>query len=269
MFYETEINGIRVGARFSDEDISGLFLPLLGQLARLRERKGRRVLIFLAAPPGAGKTTLADFLKSLSERGGDCQPVTVAGMDGFHRYQEYLLTHTVLRGGTEIPMVKVKGAPETFDLARLRERVARVAAGEVCGWPEYDRLAHNPREDAVEIDGDIVLLEGNYLLLNRPGWRELRDYADYTVRLDADEDFLRKRLIERRIKTGVSREEAVRFVDFSDMENVRTCLAESADADLTWRVDARGFSLAERGRSGEAKKNRVKRESKETKKEIE
>ncbi len=64
MFYETEINGIRVGARFSDEDISGLFLPLLGQLARLRERKGRRVLVFLAAPPGAGKTTLADFLKS-------------------------------------------------------------------------------------------------------------------------------------------------------------------------------------------------------------
>ncbi len=244
MIYETEINGINVSARFSEENISELFLPLLRRLTRLREQKGRRILAFLAAPPGAGKTTLANFLQFLSERNDGCEPVTAVGMDGFHRRQEYLLTHTTVRDGNEIPMVKVKGAPETFDLTRLRERIARAAAGERCGWPEYDRLAHDPREDAVEITGEIVLLEGNYLLLNRPGWRELRDLADHTIRLEADPEFLRERLIARRIKTGVERAEAERFVDFSDMANVRTCLAESAEADQMWRVGADGYSEA-------------------------
>ena len=242
MTYETEINGIKSRVRFSEENISGLFLPLLESLARLREQKGRRILAFLAAPPGAGKSTLLSFLQELSERTEGCAPLTAIGMDGFHRYQDYLLTHTTIRGGEEIPMVKVKGAPETFDLERLTERVRRAAAGEECGWPEYDRLLHNPREDAVRITGDLVLLEGNYLLLNRPGWKELRAYADYTIRLEADEAFLRQRLIARRIRTGVDAEEAARFVDYSDMANVRICLRESAAADRVWRVDADGFT---------------------------
>ncbi len=240
--YETEINGIKSRVWFSGENISELFLPLLRTLARLREQKGGRVLAFLAAPPGAGKSTLLNFLKELSEKTEGCAPVTAIGMDGFHRYQDYLLTHTTVRGGEEIPMVQVKGAPETFDLERLAERIRRVAAGEACGWPEYDRLLHNPREDAVRVEGDLVLLEGNYLLLDRPGWKDLKAYADYTVRLEADEDFLRQRLIGRRIQTGVDAEEAARFVDFSDMANVRTCLRESLDADQVWRVEEEGFS---------------------------
>ncbi len=239
--YEAEINGIRSRVYFSEENISGLFLPLLKTLARLREQKGRRVLAFLAAPPGAGKSTLLSFLKELSERTEGCAPVTAIGMDGFHRYQDYLLNHTTQRGGEEIPMVKVKGAPETFDLERLTERIRRVAEGEACGWPEYDRLLHNPQEDAVRIEGELVLLEGNYLLLDRPGWRELKAYADYTIRLEADEDFLRQRLIARRIRTGVDADEAARFVDYSDMENVRACLRESAEADRVWRVNADGL----------------------------
>ncbi len=247
MTYDTEINGIQSRVWFDEENISGLFLPLLRRLAQLREQKGGRVLAFLAAPPGAGKSTLLSFLKELSERTEGCEPVMAIGMDGFHRYQDYLLTHTTIRGGEEIPMVKVKGAPETFDLERLAERIRRVAAGEACGWPEYDRLLHNPREDAIRIDGDLVLLEGNYLLLDRPGWKELKAYADYTIRLEADEEFLRQRLIARRIRTGVDAEEAARFVDYSDMANVRLCLRESVKADQVWRVDENGFAALAEG----------------------
>jgi pantothenate kinase len=125
-------------------------------------------------------------------------------------------------------MVKIKGAPVTFDLERLTESIRRVAAGEVCGWPVYDRLLHNPTENALTVSGEIVILEGNYLLLNEAGWSELRNYADYTISVAAEEDFLRERLIDRRIKTGVSPEAAARFVDFSDMPNVRLCLRKTA-----------------------------------------
>jgi hypothetical protein len=161
-------------------------------------------------------------------------------MDGFHRYQDYLLTHTVVQGGKEVPMVKIKGAPITFDLELLASRIARVAAGEVCGWPTYDRMLHNPLEDAILVEGDIVLLEGNYLLLDEDGWRELKNYADYTIKIIAKEPQVRKRLIDRKHASGTPYEEAVRFVESSDLVNVRTCLEKSLPADLTLRLENDG-----------------------------
>lgn len=55
---------------------------------------------------------------------------------------------------------------------------------------------------------------------------------EHKVTIRADEELLRKRLIDRRIKTGVPEEAAVRFVDFSDMPNVRLCLEKTKPADL-------------------------------------
>ena len=234
------INGIEVAARYSDRAVNGIFVPLLEKLTAMQRAAGRRILVLLAAPPGAGKSTLASFLERLSrERAGLC-PVQAVGMDGFHRRQEYLLSHTTERDGQTIRMVEIKGAPVTFDLEKLLSAVRRVAAGEVCGWPVYDRLLHNPVEDALTVDGEIVLLEGNYLLLDEEGWRDLAVYADYTVSVSAGEELLRNRLIDRKIHTGVAEDAAVRFVDYSDMPNVRLCLAGSAPADLRLRLDDLG-----------------------------
>ena len=55
---------------------------------------------------------------------------------------------------------------------------------------------------------------------------------EHKVTIRADEELLRKRLIDRRIKTGVPEEAAVRFVDFSDMPNVRLCHKKTKPADL-------------------------------------
>ena len=135
-----------------------------------------------------------------------------------------------------IKMVEIKGAPVTFDLEKLTERVRRVASGENCGWPLYNRMLHNPVEDALRVEGGLVILEGNYLLLDEDGWRELSQYADYTISVRADEELLRARLIDRRIKTGVDAERATKFVDFSDMPNVRVCLEKTMTADLRLRI---------------------------------
>ena len=243
--FPVEINGLAVHARFSRENIDRIFLPLLRNWTAMQKEKRRRILVMLAAPPGTGKTTLALFLAHLSRETPGLCPVTAIGMDGFHRRQEYLLAHTTLRGGKAVPMVQVKGAPETFDLDALRERVALAASGADCPWPEYDRLLHNPVENVLRVQGDIVLLEGNYLLLDADGWRELRRYADSTVRIAADPALLRKRLIERKTASGTPRAEAERFVDFSDLPNAELCLGHSLDAALTLSLSADGSYLAE------------------------
>ena len=238
--YNVMINGLRVTARYSQRAIDSIFLPLLRHLTALERRKGRRILVLLAAPPGCGKTTLASFLEALSRERDGISPLQAIGMDGFHRRQEYLQSHFAKRDGRQVSMVDIKGAPVTFDLQRLTEGVKRLSAGEICGWPVYDRMLHNPVENALKADGNIILLEGNYLLLDEDGWRDLSAWADYTISIAADEALLRARLIDRRIKTGVEREAAVRFVDFSDMPNVRLCLEKTMKADLSLRIDAAG-----------------------------
>lgn len=240
MDYHVSVNGIDVHAQYTERAAQEIFLPLLQRLTALQKEKGKRLLVMLAAPPGAGKSTLVSFLEKLSQEDESLCDIQAIGMDGFHRRQEYLTSHFVQRDGKRLAMVEIKGAPITFDLERLTESVRQAASGAVCGWPVYDRLLHNPVENAVTIDSAIVLLEGNYLLLDADGWRDLSKYADYTVSVRAEEDMLRERLIDRRVKTGVSREAATRFVDFSDMPNVRLCLDKTMPADLRLSLDADG-----------------------------
>ena len=247
IMHDVTINGIDVAATYSEEAVSRIFFPLLKNLTEKQKSEGTRILVMLAAPPGAGKSTLLSFLDRFTREHTELSPIQTIGMDGFHRQQEYLLSHTVEQNGHEVRMVDIKGAPVTFDLKKLTERVKKVADGEKCGWPVYDRLLHNPVEDAVRIDSDIVLLEGNYLLLDEDGWRELSGYADYTISVSAEEAFLRARLIDRRIKTGVERDKAIRFVDFSDVPNVRTCLTKTKPANLELTVDNNGDYHIRRG----------------------
>lgn len=237
MNYSVEINGIQVDASYSESAVNGIFLPLLRKLTQIQEEKNKRILVLLAAPPGTGKSTLCSFLEKLSSEYDDITNVQAIGMDGFHRRHDYLKSHTTIRDGKEIKMVEIKGAPITFDLDKLTSAIEKVTSGADCYWPTYDRHLHNPIEDAIHITEPIVLLEGNYLLLEEEGWQNLRKYADYTVSLAADEPMLRDRLIDRKMKSGNDRETATSFVDYSDMANVRLCLEKTAQADLRLWVD--------------------------------
>lgn len=58
------VNDIEVHAHFSDESVKEVFLPLLKKLTKMQQILGRRVIVFLAAPPGCGKTTLAFFCRN-------------------------------------------------------------------------------------------------------------------------------------------------------------------------------------------------------------
>ena len=186
--YNVMINGLEVNAVYSRDSIEGIFLPLLRKLTKMQKEKGRRVLVLLAAPPGAGKSTLLSFMEKLASEDEQSGEIQIIGMDGFHRRQAYLVSHTVIRDGEEMPMSRIKG----------------------------------------------------YLLLDEPGWRELKDLADYTVLIRADEELLRTRLTDRKAMGMATREEAEKFVEFSDMRNVRTCLDHSGDADLMLEMTGDG-----------------------------
>ena len=90
--------------------------------------------------------------------------------------------------------------------------------------------------DYWSVEDDIILLEGNYLLLKEAGWTNVRVLADYSVFIEAEPSLLRERLINRHIEGGKSREAAEAFYTFSDARNIERVRNNSARADETWRL---------------------------------
>ncbi len=221
------VNGVPVEGFFPDETVENVLLPLVKSLEEMQKRKGGRLLVALAAPPGAGKSTLALFLENLSER------IQAVGMDGFHFRQDYLLSHTIEKDGATVPLVSVKGAPESFDLAHLRDKLYSLLQKDT-RFPIYDRTLHDVAEDAQSVTAPIVLMEGNWLLLNKPGWDALP--FDYTVYMEAEEEMLRPRILSRRMKTGRSETEALILYDTIDKPNITLCNENHRTANLTLRL---------------------------------
>lgn len=231
-----EVNGLWQEVKFSEAAIEEIFMPFLHELTDLKMTLDRKVIAYLVAPPGAGKTTLAQFLERLSrERSNEVEPIRALPMDGYHFTAAYMRIKTIERDGEQILMQDVKGAPETFDIDLLVEKI-REARQEGTDWNIYDRKIHDVLPDYWSVEDDILLIEGNYLLLKESGWTNVRVLGDYSVFVEAPIELLRGRLIDRKVAGGWSREDAEKFFEFSDAKNIERVLKNSARADETWRL---------------------------------
>ena len=165
--------------------------------------------------------------------------IQAIGLDGFHYHSDYINSHNAVVMGKEVPMKKVKGCPETYDTKKLEDKLKKIKEEDIL-WPIYDRNIHDVVEDVEKITKDIVLIEGNWLLLDEEPWKTLKDTADYTIMIRSEEETLKERLIGRKMKGGLTREEAEDWYINSDSVNVRRVLETSLDGDLMLKVEADG-----------------------------
>ena len=229
------VNGLEIRAEFSRRDRDRVFIPLLETLAGLQRQKGGRIIAFLAAPPAAGKSTLCLYLEKLSREIPGLIPVQSVGIDGFHYPNEYLKSHFITRNGETIPLARIKGAPETYDVEKLRFCLENPGAK----WPVYSRRLHEPVENALEIRENILILEGNWLLLNEAPWNTLK--CDYSVFWAADSPGQLERVVQRKIMGGFGEKEAREFVMGNDLPNIRRCMECSRRGDLNIAINREGF----------------------------
>ena len=218
--YTYQVNGLDTTAVYDDNTVEQIFIPLLKKWSILHQQMKRRIIIFLSAPPGVGKTTTAQFLEYLSKEWKEVEEIQAVGLDGFHYHQEYILSHDIEVDGCKVPMKDVKGCPETFDIKKLKEKIGCLKKGDT-KWPVYDRKIHDVRENAVDVKKEIVLIEGNRLLLKEKPWDTLIKECDDSVFISADETLLKERLIHRKMMGGLNRKEAEAFYEKSDRKNIR------------------------------------------------
>lgn len=184
-----------------------------------------RALIAIAAPPGAGKSTLATALKAEIDAALGPDNATIVPMDGFH------LDNAVL---AERGILGRKGAPETFDAAGFVVLVRRLRSAAEVVIPLFDRARDLAVAGAavVEPRHRVVLVEGNYLLLDLPPWSALASLWDLTVWLDVPLPELETRLVRRWLDHGLAPQAARERALGNDIPNARLVLDRSRPADL-------------------------------------
>ena len=197
--------------------------PGLAARARVLAGGGRRLLGITGAP-GAGKSTLAAAVAAeLGER------AVVVPMDGFHLAQAEL---------ERTGRADRKGAPDTFDAAgfvallrRLRSETGTVYA------PEYRRDLRNPVAGAIAVHADVplVVVEGNYLLLDAFGFEPVAGLLDESWFVAPDDAVRLERLVARHVAFGKSPDAARAWSHGPDERNAVLVAATAARADLVVR----------------------------------
>ena len=198
------------------------------------------VIVGVTGAPGAGKTTLVEALvRALNPEDQPLESRRFAHvpMDGFHLSDREL---------TRLGLLQRKGAPETFDAggyAALLERLAAPRTAVVYA-PGFERTLEQPLAGDIPVfpAARVILTEGNYLLLDRPEWRQVRSRCTEVWYCEPEEEVRVQRLVERHIRFGKTAPAAaawVRDVDQPNADLVRAC-RERADLLVAGRGDWTG-----------------------------
>jgi pantothenate kinase len=190
--------------------------------ARVLLRTRRRAVLGLCGPPAAGKSSLADALV----RGLGAEAVVVP-LDGFHLHDAEL---------ARLGRLARKGAPDTFDVDGYVALLRRINADpdRVVYAPAFDRDHELSLAGAIPVlpEHRLVVTEGNYLLLDRPGWSDVRPELAECWYLVGDDDARRRRLVGRHVGHGRTPAAAEAWVASTDDPNARLVESTRDAADL-------------------------------------
>ena len=194
-------------------------------------RHRRRAILGITGSPGAGKSTLAEWLIATLQ--GQPPPglagawVAHVPMDGFHLADAEL---------DRLGRRDRKGAPDTFDaagyLALLRRLLVEVDSTVYA--PGFERTLEQPLAGAIPVppEARLVVTEGNYLLLAEPPWSELRSALTETWFCAADPARRLAQLTARHAAFGKATDAALAWAHGPDEANARLVEASRSRADL-------------------------------------
>jgi pantothenate kinase len=208
-----------------DLKIPALYQQRIAQLLS----SGERHILGLVGAPGAGKSTLAHALATQWPNA-----VQVVPMDGFH-----LANMELERLGRK----QRKGAPDTFDafgFIALLKRLRTQDSDEVVYAPSYERSLEEGVAGAIAVQPStqLIVVEGNYLLLNDSPWNQVQALLDETWFVDVPQELRVGRLTQRHQQFGRNAQEAADWVQHTDEPNARRIEAERVKADVMFRWEA-------------------------------
>lgn len=201
------------GTQLKDQEQVLSYIDSLAEELLPKIADGKRYILGITGAPAAGKSTVSTMLKERLNHLFGVVVAEVAPMDGFHKTNAELM---------QLGLWELKGIPTTFDASGFLEKLQAIQDDTASvGWPTFDRTIEEPTPDGVSIDAHhkLVLVEGNYLLLDIEPWNQVSQYLDEIWYVDGDEETILPRLLERHTAGGKSPEAARAKVECTDLPN--------------------------------------------------
>jgi pantothenate kinase len=204
----------------------------LADRARALVAGGGRAVLGIAGAPAAGKTTLAEELVAAlapAPPPGLAPGAWVAHvpMDGFHLADSEL---------DRLGRRDRKGAPDTFDVLGYAALLRRLLEDrdDVIYAPGFERVIEQPIAGAIPVErpARLIISEGNYLLLDQPGWNSVRQLFAEVWYAELDRPERLRRLIERHVRFGKDESAAIAWATGTDERNALLIAATRDRADL-------------------------------------
>jgi pantothenate kinase len=166
------------------------------ELWRQAEALGKnQILIGFAGCPGSGKSST---VQQLSKR-IPCS--IILPMDGYHYTKRQLQAFA-----DPNEAFKRRGAHWTFDGKAFVCDLANLKSDGEGSFPSFDHAIGDPIYNDINITSvdHIVLVEGNYLLLDVSPWDAVKDILDFSYFISCDIPIVEKRVYLRHISVGCS-----------------------------------------------------------------
>lgn len=199
---------------------------LLAARARALCSTGGRTVLGIAGGPGVGKSSLATRLVAALNAAAPGLAAYVP-MDGFH------MRHAKLE---VLGTAADKGMPHTFEGAAFAKFLAdlKTTSTAVSG-PGYSRKIEDVVDNAFTVapETQLLVVEGNYLLIADPPWHAVRPLLDLAVFIEVPRETVRARLMKRHAEEGLFTEERNReHIERVDLANYDLVSGTRQHADL-------------------------------------
>ena len=191
-----------------------------------QDGRQRRYMLGITGSPGSGKSTLSALLVDEVNKRANKIVCALVPMDGFHMRNSKLI---------ELGLRELKGIPDTFEAENFVNLLGELAAvpRKPVSCPAFDRSIEEPVENAISVSTEqsVLVIEGNYLLLQKAPWDKIHGLLDEVWFIEANEATILPRLIERHIAGGKTMDGALDKVNSTDLPNARLIDATKSFAD--------------------------------------
>ncbi|KAJ1412494.1 hypothetical protein B484DRAFT_316445, partial [Ochromonadaceae sp. CCMP2298] len=152
-------------------------------------------------------------------------------MDGYHFSKRHMGER--FQGAELERAILLRGSPPSFDAEAFVSALTQLRVSGSGRFPSFAHGTGDPVQDEIEVrkQHEVVIVEGNYLLLDIPPWDAIAPLLHVSVFIECGIEEIERRVYMRHVGNGNTPERALLRVTANDSPNALQVLACKSRAE--------------------------------------